>query len=469
MKKWLYGWCLVWALACTDKGDNPTPDPDPEPEPEVYEITEDFEGARKDAYATGELQLRTGIWAFDDALIWGGATQADTKNGERALRIRNEGRISTTFKISNLKMVYLKHGLYGTDDPATWQLYIAPEGQGFQAVGEEMTTSSHTLKLDSFAITASGPVAIRIAKTGGGRLNIDDIVFKGTDESGIALGEPEEWQGGGNPSEEEPPRGVNPGDDAPPANGDNSNLLFGNPSNATADIMNYANYLIDHHYYVLSYNRDRGTPNWVSWHLDESNITGDSDRQDNFAAYIGIPENWYAVSHASYTGSGFNRGHNCPSADRTSSYEANSATFLMTNMIPQAPENNGGPWADLENDIRDQVRGGMEAYIIMGSYGKGGKGDNGEAETIDGGKVTVPERIWKVVLLLPKGDGDLTRVNASTAVIAVDMPNNNDVDEDWQTYRVSVDDIEEHTGYDLFSGLSEEIQEALEESVVVEF
>ncbi|WP_255412675.1 DNA/RNA non-specific endonuclease [Chitinophaga sp. S165] len=37
------------------------------------------------------------------------------------------------------------------------------------------------------------------------------------------------------------------------------------------------------------------------------------------------------------------RGHNCPSADRTST-TANSSTFLMTNMIPQAPQNNQQTW-----------------------------------------------------------------------------------------------------------------------------
>src|SRR3546814_504129 len=101
--------------------------------------------------------------------------------------------------------------------------------------------------------------------------------------------------------------------------------LGGNPSDATPDIMNYANYLIDHHDFVLAYNRDRGIPNWVSWHLDIMNITEAVSRQNNFAAYMGIPESWNAVSHASYTGSGFDRGHNCPSADRTSSYAANAA------------------------------------------------------------------------------------------------------------------------------------------------
>ncbi|MEC3879845.1 DNA/RNA non-specific endonuclease [Parapedobacter sp. 10938] len=462
MKPTIFVGCLLLLLGCSVKRK------DPKPDRQTYRITENFEGARKDAYAKADYRLRTGLWEFDDALIWGAANQADAKVGERAVRIRNNGSISTAFDVANLHMVYLKHGLFGSDTSATWRLYIAPNGQNFRQVGNEMTTVSHTLKLDSFAVTDTGKVRLRIVKTGGGRLNLDDILFKGAGDSGIALGEPAEGDGGIEP-EPYPPRGVERGDDAPAPSGDNSNLLFGNPSNATDDVMDYTNYLIDHSYFILSYNRDRGTPNWVSWHLGEANITEAVSRQNNFAAYIGLPENWYAVSHASYTASGFDRGHNCPSADRTSSYAANAATFLMTNMIPQAPANNGGPWAGLESHIREQVRNGYEAYVIMGSYGRGGKGSQGEATTLAGGKITVPARIWKVALFLRNGDDDLARVTTQTKIIAVDMPNTNDVADDWKAYRVSVDDIEQQTGYDLFTSLPEATQRILEEAVVVGF
>ena len=441
---------------------------DTQPEKHHYRITEDFEGARKDAYAPADYRLRTGVWTFDDALIWGGATQADAKVGERAVRIRNTGSVYTGFDVANLKMIYVKHGLFGDDAPATWQLYVAPQGRDFRPVGTEVTTTSHSLKLDSFAIVDTGKVRVGIVKTGGGRLNVDDILFRGIGDSGIKLGQPGEQIGGSDP-EPYPPRGVERGADAPAASGDDSNLLFGNPSNATPDVMNYTNYLIDHHYFVLSYNRDRGIPNWVSWHLDSTNITEAVDRQNNFAAFAGLPASWYAVAHANYTDSGFDRGHNCPSADRTSSYEANAATFLMTNMIPQAPANNGGPWAALESHIREQVRKGNEAYVIMGSYGRGGKGNRGEASTLAGGNVTVPARLWKVAVFLRNGDNDLSRVTAQTKVIAVDMPNTNDVSDDWKAYRVSVDEIERNTGYDLLTSLPEATQRYLEEAISANF
>src|SRR5687768_1291300 len=58
-------------------------------------------------------------------------------------------------------------------------------------------------------------------------------------------------------------------------------LTMGNPSFATTDIANPLNYLMVKPQYALSYHRDRGTPNWVSWHLDKGWI-GTAPRQDDF-------------------------------------------------------------------------------------------------------------------------------------------------------------------------------------------
>ena len=72
--------------------------------------------------------------------------------------------------------------------------------------------------------------------------------------------------------------------------------------------------------YALSYSRDRGTPNWVSGHLNKDWL-GTADRQDDFRSDPALPEGWYRVTASSYTGSGFDRGHSTPSADRTRSEE----------------------------------------------------------------------------------------------------------------------------------------------------
>ncbi|MCC9134812.1 DNA/RNA non-specific endonuclease [Pontibacter silvestris] len=213
--------------------------------------------------------------------------------------------------------------------------------------------------------------------------------------------------------------------------------------------------------YVLSYSRDRGTPNWVSWHVNKDWL-GSASRQNDFRADENLPTGWYRVNGSSYSRSGFDRGHNVPSADRTLSSEANSATFLMTNMVPQAPRNNQETWASLENYTRDLVEQGQEVYVIMGSYGAGGTGSNGTARTIDEGRVTVPSRIWKILLVLPEGQNDLSRVTVNTRVIAIDTPNMNTLNSNWRTYLTTVDAIEAVTGYDLLSSVPEDIQQVIE-------
>ncbi|HLO88844.1 MAG TPA: DNA/RNA non-specific endonuclease [Nostocaceae cyanobacterium] len=240
---------------------------------------------------------------------------------------------------------------------------------------------------------------------------------------------------------------------------------MGNPSGAITSTSYPSNYLMVKSQYALSYHRDRGIPNWVSWQLNSSWL-GSAPRQDDFRADTNLPSGWYRVTSSDYTGSGFDRGHMTPSADRTNNITNNSSTFLMTNILPQAPDNNQGPWADLENYCRDLVAQGKELYIVSGGYGSGGTGSNGAATTIALGKVTVPDRVWKAIIVLDTSGLGASGVSTSTRVIAVDMPNDQGIrNNDWRTYRVSVDSIESTTGYNLFSNVSDSVENVIEARV----
>ncbi|AKQ45545.1 hypothetical protein TH63_07620 [Rufibacter radiotolerans] len=241
-------------------------------------------------------------------------------------------------------------------------------------------------------------------------------------------------------------------------------LVLGNPSQAVASVSGSNNYLMVKKEYALSYSRDRGNANWVSWHVSKDWL-GDAPRQDDFRADAALPSDWYKVTTSVYTGTGFDRGHNIPSGDRTNTIEANSATFLMTNILPQAPTHNRELWSNLEEYTRQLVNAGQEVYVIMGSYGTGGTGSNGPATTIANGRVTVPAQIWKVLVVLPDGDKDLERITTATRVIAINTPNNNTVRSDWGTYRTNIDLIEANTGYDLLSVLPKQLQAVLESKV----
>ena len=243
------------------------------------------------------------------------------------------------------------------------------------------------------------------------------------------------------------------------------NILMGNPSNAVTSTTSPTNYLMQKTTWAASYNRDQGKPNWVSWHLDNTWL-GSTTRCDCFASDATLPTGWYRPTSTSYTGSGFDRGHNCPSGDRTLNSTDNRETFLMTNMMPQAPNNNQQTWEKLESYCRKLVSQGNECYIICGSYGVSGTGSSGTKTTLDAGRVTVPKQIWKVVLVLPAGTNDIARVTTSTRVIAVNTPNiNTIVTSTWGGYRTSVDAIESATGYDILSVLPDAIEATLESRV----
>jgi endonuclease G, mitochondrial len=231
---------------------------------------------------------------------------------------------------------------------------------------------------------------------------------------------------------------------------DNDPILLGNPTNAVGNHAISYNYLLNHIYWTAGYDDTRGTATWISWHFQSDDI-GSTPRQDDFRPDNFLHSSYYLVQHSSYSGSGFDRGHNCPSGDRTSSVSANSSTFYMTNIIPQAPMLNQGPWEGLETYIRNSLVGtSNEAYTIMGNYGSGGVASTSVVQSIDNGHVTVPANIWKVVVVMPKGNNDLTRLSNQTIVLAVNMPNNNTLyntsgsgKDAWRNYLTSIDVLEQ--------------------------
>ncbi len=235
-------------------------------------------------------------------------------------------------------------------------------------------------------------------------------------------------------------------------------LAMGNPSQATITQPN--NYLLDKAQYALSYNRSLVHANWAAWHLNLQDLGG-AERADDFRPDPTLSLDWIIAKPLDYQGSGFDRGHLCPSADRTATDLDNSSTFLMTNMIPQSPDLNRNTWESLESYCRQLVKQENELYIYAGTYGSGGTGTAGDT-TLVKGKINVPAACWKVVLILPEGENDIHRVTSSTQTIAVWIPNRQDLDNSWKTYKISVDEIETRTGYDFFSHLPLCIQYEIE-------
>jgi endonuclease G len=390
-------------------------------------LSEGFEAGGKTSYAAANVTLGTGSWFMNDALT--GNLSTDRKTGAYSARVRNTGSVRMNFNKTGAGTVSIQHAVFGTDGSSTWQLWFSTNnGSTWTQVGSTVSTSSTSLQTANFTVNNVNSIRFEIRKVSGGanRINIDNVQI-------------------GDFSSPTPT--------PTPTPTTNVHLTMGNPSNAVTNVLQPNNYLMEKPQYSLSYSRDNGGPNWVSWHLDSSWL-GSTPRQDDFRADTTLPTGWYRVQATDYSGSGFDRGHMCPSADRTVSVTANSATFLMTNMIPQLPANNQGVWANLESYSRTLVSQGNELYIISGGHGL--------QFFIANGHVAVPAQTWKVIIVLPVGSNDVSRVTTSTRTIAVVMPNSGTIGSDWRAYRVSVDQVEAITGFDFFANVSSGIQAVIE-------
>jgi len=226
-------------------------------------------------------------------------------------------------------------------------------------------------------------------------------------------------------------------------------MQLGNPSNATTTTTDHSHYLIQRDQYAMDYNDANGEPNWVSWDLTTGDV-GSSGRS-NFIQDTTLPVGFYQVLTTDYSGSGYDRGHMCPSADRTVTVADNQVVFYMSNMVPQAPDNNQGVWANFETYCRTLAGAGNELLITCGPGGFSGS-------RLPSSAAAIPGFVWKIVVVVPVDPTGTTmaidRITPATRVIAIKIPNVAGVRSDpWQNYITSVSQIEAATGLTFFTAL----------------
>ena len=243
----------------------------------------------------------------------------------------------------------------------------------------------------------------------------------------------------------------------------NRNVRFGMPADAKTDPASKDAYLIERSQYVLSYNDRTRNPNWVCWNLTATDI-GNTKRDETFEPDPDLPAGFARVKPSDYAGFGFDKGHMCASKDRSDTRENNEILFYMTNIVPQAPNNNQRGWRVLEERCRDWAKQGNELYIACGPHGRGGTNrDNVKYDQIGRTtKVEVPESVWKVVLILPNKEAVPT---PATRAVAVWMPNDQSVTTDWKRYAVSVEEVEKRTGYKFFRLVPDDVANSIKSRV----
>lgn len=222
-------------------------------------------------------------------------------------------------------------------------------------------------------------------------------------------------------------------------------------------------FIISKEQYTSSFNGARGIPNWVSMNLEASHF-GPQDRCDCFTFDPALPANFRRYTTADYTGAGdfhgydIDRGHLARSFDRTAGSLDNARTYLFTNIIPQAADNNQGPWSAMEIAVGDLARfDDKEVYIIAGASGSKGTVKNE-------GLITIPTHVWKVVVVLPRDRG-LSSVDSHDDVelLAAIMPNEPGIrNNDWRGYLTTVNAVEALSGYNVLDLLADGIEHIVE-------
>ena len=201
------------------------------------------------------------------------------------------------------------------------------------------------------------------------------------------------------------------------------------------------NISLERNSYLISYNTETKCPDYVSWRIDRNRLEKNVERSDFFEADADIPEK-HRIKHSDYSRSGYDRGHMCPAADNRYDSLAMAECFRMTNMCPQTHRLNAGDW----NDLEDLCRKWAEKYNAV--Y----PAKNNKIGARKKYKVIVPERFFKVVL-----------INDGNKLMGIGfILNNNDDFMPLEDYAISIDTVEEITGFDFFSALPDDVENTIE-------
>lgn len=202
--------------------------------------------------------------------------------------------------------------------------------------------------------------------------------------------------------------------------------------------------IVEYEGFRVSFNPENKTPNWVAWELLGTEVDGVVKRSDNFWCDVqvkGCPE------PSDYKNSGYDRGHLCPAADQKWSVQAMNDCFSMANMAPQDHALNAGAWQTLESKERLWAKRDSAIVIIAGPIY-----EVSDTERIGNAGVRVPSAFFKVLLAPyvdePRGIGFIYPNMSS--------PGN------MRDYSMTIDEVEEITGYDFFYNLPDDLEEKIE-------
>ena len=138
--------------------------------------------------------------------------------------------------------------------------------------------------------------------------------------------------------------------------------------------------------------------------------------------------------------------------------EDNISTFILSNIIPQTPELNRGPWVGFEYWCEEQCKSqDRELFIYSG-------GVYSDSSKYIKNRIRIPDACFKIVVVLKRQE-TADDISESTEIVAVIMPNDFIKMGSWQNYLTSIDEIEKATGYDFLSNVRDDIEVVLERKI----
>ena len=204
--------------------------------------------------------------------------------------------------------------------------------------------------------------------------------------------------------------------------------------------------------FTLSYNPKTLLPNWVAYELTSSEVDGTYPRGNGFSMDLNY-EGKQAMRE-DFSNTGWDKGHMAPAADMKWSRTAMYESFYLTNICPQDHDFNGNDWLTLEKLGREWAKRFGSVYIIcgpiVGSNIYGTIGDN---------NVTVPDAFYKAFLVVQNH-----RYHA-IAFVMQNEPTHHRI----QEYALTVNELEEIIGLDLFPNLDDSIEEMIESDLYFKF
>ena len=218
--------------------------------------------------------------------------------------------------------------------------------------------------------------------------------------------------------------------------------------------------------YSVEWDNAKIANRWTCYQLHEGNTMATVDRHDDFKK---DPEVAVSAELADYSGSGFSRGHLCPSADRLCSTDQNKQTFFLTNMQPQYQSHNGGLWSRLETLVRDyatdESKTGVhcdtlyvvKAATITDKVTIGGAQVDGVYAEKCNDRLLVPTFFYMALLHYNKETDTYHAIAFWTKHIDENQSVKNLGD-----YAISIDELEQRTGIDFFCNLPDAIEEDVE-------